>query len=74
LTLRIAVERIKGLLDHVLRLDTPIEDFPDSGGMRSNKLIVYYDKGLRPLGCFSRRCAVIRLPLFHENIVKKIAD
>jgi len=71
LTLRIAVERIEALADHVLRLDTPIEDFPIQVAMRSDQLIVYTTKDYEPFETFQSDVQYIDCPCSMKILLKR---
>ena len=71
LTLRIAVERIEALADHVLRLDTPIEDFPIQVAMRSDQLIVYTTKDYEPFETFQNDVQYIDCPCSMKILLKR---
>ena len=71
LTLHIAVERIEALADHVLRLDTPIEDFPIQVAMRSDQLIVYTTKDYAPFVAFQDDVQYIDCPCSMKILLKR---
>ena len=71
LTLRIAAERIEALADHVLRLDTPIEDFPIQVAMRSDQMIVYTIKDYGPFDAFQDDVQYIDYPVSMKILLKK---
>lgn len=71
LAMRVAVERIEALADHVLRLDTPIEDFPIQVAMRSDQLIVFTTKNYGPFVTFQDDVRYIDCPCSMKILLKR---
>ena len=70
LAMRVAVEHIEALADHVLRLDMPIEDFPIQVAMRSDQLIVYTIKDYAPFVAFQDDVQYIDCPCSMKTLLK----
>ena len=71
LTARVAGDRIEALADHVLYLDTPIEDFPIQVAMNSDQLVVYTIKNYEPYDIFQNDLQYIGCPCSMKILLRR---
>lgn len=71
LAMHVAVGRIEALADHVVYLDTPIEDFPIQVAMRSDQMIIYTTKDYSPFVTFQDDVQYIDCPCSMKILLKR---